>query len=886
MAVTFVGTGASATEDDASGTSVTVNFASHLEGDLLIAFINTSNGTPLTNPAPTINALAGWTEIADISNGATSATGLYLAYHIATSDDEILTETFTASETTGYVSSGSVLRGADQTTPIDVIALGTAQGSSLSNTTPAVTTTVDNVFVVRALSLDDNIAVGTTPSPSGYDLRFTHQEAGPGNGVTAFWYDMVEPTSGDTGTEVISWTGDSEENISAVFGIRPEVLTKEDFEVDAIVKALDQEETFLIDAVLVMAEQFTIDARVMKEQTKDFTIDARILGTECKIEVREFTITSGTGNIDFTGFGFQPKACLFIYTPNATQNTDGADMERMLGMCDGTRQWAMSSGAQDGNVNVSRRSTTTGCILHIDVEGSSQVVEGKAEFVSFLSDGVRLNRTTTFISPISPLVKVIAFGGNAVRVHGDIFDPANTINTSASTTALGFEPDLLITGMIGNHVDANSNTNNDDDSWSMGWAVNPDRQASNNQFCIGMEAREGDDQADSNHAIFNNRCCVSRMNASNDTGIEITSFDTNGFTATTRDTSAGTNDRFFFLGLTLGFEGAREFSVNQDTPSSTGSQSQTGTGFTPTFLLGEVIGDNRAFNTWSNSDPDNASIGIGLTDDTRTHSLTAYHDDGSDPPNTATRIRDTHFHSLDMQNGSLLSEATFTSFNSDGWTLDFTTASAVQKAVYLAIGKCVVERSEVFTVDAVLVRDATFTVDARLSALAEFTIDAFVQKTQTFDFTINSLIQDRFTVDVNNIDAIISQPSADKNEPDYFLVIDESTLEVTGDVKEPTGFNIYTQVQNEEIMGFIEWFVNNDTQLSDIFEDLNVDKDTLWKIFQRFEQGGYGADPEGKLLEAMEFLYRLYIEEALPTNFSDDLDFDTRKFHADFRPGD
>ena len=885
MAVTFVGTGAQATEGDNSGTSVTVNFASHLAGDLLIAFINCSNGTPNLNPSATINALAGWTEIADISNGGATATGLYLAYHIATSDDEILTETFTSSASTGYVSSGSVFRGADQTTPIDVSALGTAQGEALSNTTPAVTTTVDNVFVIRALSIDDNLAVGTTPSPSGYALRFTHQEGAPGNGVTGFWYDMVEPTSGDTGTEVISWTGDTEESISAVFGIRP--MNAETFDVDALVKALNQEETFLVNAVLVMAEQFTIDALIAQRIDEDFTVDAKILGTECKIEVREFTITSGTGNIDFTGFGFQPKACLFIYTPNATQNADGADMERMLGMCDGTRQWAMSSGAQDGSEsgNVSRRSTTTGCILHIDVEGSSQSVEGKAEFVSFLSDGVRLNRTTTFSDPTSPLVKVIAFGGNAVRVHGDIFDPANTINTSASTTALGFEPDLLITGMIGNHVDADSNSNNDDDSWSMGWAVNPDRQASNNQFCIGMEGREGGDEANSNHAIFNNRCCVSRQNSSNDTGIEITSFDTNGFTATTRDTGAGTNDRFFFLGLTLGEEGARVFSVNQDTPSSTGSQSQTGTGFTPTFLLGEVIGDNRAFNTWSN-DPDNASIGIGLTDDTRTHSLTAYNDDGSDPQNTATRIRDTHFHSLDMQNGSLLSEATFTSFNSDGWTLDFTTASSVQKAVYLAIGKCVVKRTKVFTVDAVLVRDATFTVDARLSALAEFTVDAFVQKTQTFDFTVNSLIQDRFTVDINNIDAIITRPSPDKDEPDYFLVIDESTLEVTGDVKEPTGFNTFTQVQNEEIVGFIEWFVSDDAQLIEIFEDLNVDKDTLWKIFQRFTQGGYGADPLGELEEAMELLYRLYVEVDLPTNFSDDLDFDTRKFHEDFRPGD
>ncbi len=258
--VVFVGTGAQATEDDASGTSITVNFASHLEGDLLIAFINTSNGTPLTNPAATINALAGWTEIADISTGAASANGLYLAYHIATSDDEILTETFTSSVTTGYVSIGVVYRGVDQTTPIDVSALGTAQGNATSNTTPSVTTTIDNVLVIRALSIDGASAVATTPSPGGYVNRFTMQEAGPGNGTTSFWYELEEPTAGATGTEVISWTASTEENISAVFGIKPEVIRTEEFTVDALLAGIEE---FSVDALVgVFSEDFTIDAHI------------------------------------------------------------------------------------------------------------------------------------------------------------------------------------------------------------------------------------------------------------------------------------------------------------------------------------------------------------------------------------------------------------------------------------------------------------------------------------------------------------------------------------------------------------------------------------------------------------------------------------------------
>ena len=199
-------------------------------------------------------------------------------------------------------------------------------------------------------------------------------------------------------------------------------------------------------------------------------------------------------------------------------------------------------------------------------------------------------------------------------------------------------------------------------------------------------------------------------------------------------------------------------------------------------------------------------------------------------------------------------------------------------------------QEKTFTVDAIL--KATFTetflVDAFIQALNtnfNFLVDGFIQAENQKMFLVNGLIQDTFTVTINDIDAIISQPSVNKNEPDYLLVIDETTLEVTGDVKEPTGFNTFTQVQNEEIIGFLEWFVDNTTQLNEIFEDLNTDKDTLFTIFERFKQGGYGADPLGQLEEAMEFMYRLYVEEALPTNFSDDMDFDTRKLHGDFRPG-
>lgn len=409
-----------------------------------------------------------------------------------------------------------------------------------------------------------------------------------------------------------------------------------------------------------------------------------------QIEVREFNLGTATGNIDLGGFSFQPKACLFLLTGNASQNADSASGDGMRlawGLCDGTRQWAMCSGEENAQTtsDVGRRSTTSGCILWADEGGGSQVVQGKASFVSFLTDGVRVNRLTAFSSPGSPLVKVIAFGGTDVSVFGDLVAPSTSLGGTVNVTP-GFEADVVLAFMIGNHVDADGNAENDDHSLSMGWAVNPDRQAANNQFCIGFGSQDAQTGSQNDMAWFNNRCAVSRQDNAVDPGAEITAFGATTFTVTTRDEAALAADRVGFLALNLGGANAKVFSVAQDMPTATGPQSQAGASFTPLFLLGLAIGDDRAANTWAATDADNSSVGVGLTDGTRTFAATAWTDDAVTSA-CRCRIRNTHVWSLDNQAGALEDEATLTSFNADGWTLNFTTAaSPAKRTVYLAIG--------------------------------------------------------------------------------------------------------------------------------------------------------------------------------------------------------
>ena len=214
--VAFKAVSAMNTENDNSGTSSVVNFPTNVEGDFLVAFINASNSTG-SNPSATHADLAGWTELFDISTGASTANGLFVAYRFAPAGG-ITSATFTASATTGYISWGLVFTGVDTGTPIDASAAGTAQGASGSVTAPAVTTLTDGALVIRVMSKDDNSQTFTV-IPG--DTRFSGGADGPGDGTASAWGDAIQASAGDSGTENFTWTGDSEENIAATFALRP-----------------------------------------------------------------------------------------------------------------------------------------------------------------------------------------------------------------------------------------------------------------------------------------------------------------------------------------------------------------------------------------------------------------------------------------------------------------------------------------------------------------------------------------------------------------------------------------------------------------------------------------------------------------------------------------
>ena len=183
--ITFVGAGTLSTENDNTGTTLSVTFPAHDAGDLLIAIIGLSNGGPNKDPAETCNAESGWTLMTQGSWSSATAGNTCVFYNFD-EDDSITTVEFDAAATTGYVAKGFAYRGVDTDTPIDVgPTFLDNQGSAGSIDPPDVTTQTDGAMVI-AITNRDGAPVAHTHS-SGYNERSDEGDGGPGMALQSIW---------------------------------------------------------------------------------------------------------------------------------------------------------------------------------------------------------------------------------------------------------------------------------------------------------------------------------------------------------------------------------------------------------------------------------------------------------------------------------------------------------------------------------------------------------------------------------------------------------------------------------------------------------------------------------------------------------------------------
>jgi hypothetical protein len=415
-----------------------------------------------------------------------------------------------------------------------------------------------------------------------------------------------------------------------------------------------------------------------------------------KIATGRFQISNGTGNQAIIGVGFQPKAYILFMTANkndyinSTASSPAAVGSRLsIGMTDGTRQFCMSSGEQDNlgaPHDVGRRMSVVDVLCSFRPY-NDQADEGRAAHVSMDTDGFTINRSIAFTDPDSPLVQYIAFGGSDLQVYAGTQLLAVAIGSPADVTAPNFQPDLVLTSYIGNNEDGLGDPENDENMFSFGWAVNPSIQAANNQYSVMISSRDGQTVTYSNMSNkFAGLSLQQGTSGAADTAYDINTFDSQGFSVTTRTNGASAGNPTETMGyLALDFgSGPKIYSVDTTARTSTGPISYTGSGFKPTFLLGIGSAETQTFTTLASG----GSIAIGFTNGTKTYALSEYDEDAAATSDTASRATNTKFWSANRHTGSLEYEAGFTSFDTDGWTLNYNdaaTAATTYRQAFLAI---------------------------------------------------------------------------------------------------------------------------------------------------------------------------------------------------------
>jgi hypothetical protein len=280
-----------------------------------------------------------------------------------------------------------------------------------------------------------------------------------------------------------------------------------------------------------------------------------------------------------TGVGFQPTALIFFWTAQtaagfANNATAG------YGFATGPGSDRAVVYASDHNLptdgNSIRRQSETRSIL---IMSSSGVLDSHAQLTSMDVDGFTLNWNTG--ASAAWLIQYMAIGGGDVTAAASgTFTPLDDGLVPESITGVGFQPDLLMFLSIdSNTVDGNV----DEGRVSIGFAGSSGGSTITQGAITVATTNLVGGNVISTVWQRENRAILEKNTGLFNTTLEaeVTSFDADGFTFMKHDNDTGTQTRTHYLALQGGQYKLGTFAK----PGATGSVGYTGVGFVPHGLI-------------------------------------------------------------------------------------------------------------------------------------------------------------------------------------------------------------------------------------------------------------------------------------------------------------
>ena len=308
------------------------------------------------------------------------------------------------------------------------------------------------------------------------------------------------------------------------------------------------------------------------------------------------------------------------------------------------------------------REATDEIIMILDpTDAGSGTVEREASLTSFTADTV----TITWAQAGT------AFQVTCIMIQAD--DAAVVQQSIAASTAInyGFEPDLVLFGATGGDW---SDTALVEPSFSVGVMGNSDPVVNGSQTAHWRDAAS---TAFCSSYASDSYCVVN-------TDSTLDAAWSGAFTATgvtmTRDLGSLSLD---VMTLALQFSNASSQVVFYDAPSSTGGDSVTGVGFTPTWMLG-LLANNLSWDVIDVSGDQAGPFSISSITSASQAAVGAEVENGVLTSDASSTL-DSRAISVFFDNGQTAHVATLTAFNSDGAEFNYLAANAVSKWMFIAV---------------------------------------------------------------------------------------------------------------------------------------------------------------------------------------------------------
>ena len=385
--------------------------------------------------------------------------------------------------------------------------------------------------------------------------------------------------------------------------------------------------------------------------------------------------TTGTQDFTVSGFG-TPVAAMFIWSLSTTNATEVASQSIGIGFTDGTRDRCSFASADAGvtTTETACGNSNVACIDQIDEAGGNIAI---AVFAAFITDGIRVNWTT--VTGAGELITCILFGGtDIVNVHVGDFAIDTVQNNVVDITDPGFEPNFVI---FAAPINCNANqTRSNTGTISLAFAAN----STSDTVCgITRSSRDGRSTVEVATKVFATRIPQLTVNGGQDNvEFEIGTFDSNGFSCTTRD-NAATANTYQYLAVNLS-SNSDAWTGIVDTPTSTGNNAQTGPGFEPeAVFMGFCM---NATGVESETDDDAGGFGVGFFSANEEFCISTRDDDAATTTDCADVAESVAIRQNDINANTAMYRATFVSMDTNGWTLNYTVVDpTARRTAVLAI---------------------------------------------------------------------------------------------------------------------------------------------------------------------------------------------------------